>query len=95
MKEPLPLRVTRSKDYYSPYLPAPVQNLASGAAADRHVTCVGVKDEAAGIKSFFFRAPPGLRYLPGQYASFEIEVRRMYGYKIFEAISALDLQSCH
>ena len=84
MKAPLPLRVSKSKDYYSPYLPTAPQSGNSelqnvSGAATCCVTCVAVKDEAAGIKSFFFRAPPGLRHLPGQYASFELQVSRNPG----------------
>jgi hypothetical protein len=46
----------------------------SDATAHRMVECVGVVDEADGIRSFFFAAPPGLKYAAGQYASFELNI---------------------
>ena len=36
--------------------------------------CVAVRRAADGIKTFEFRAPKGLRYQPGMYVSFDLQV---------------------
>ena len=38
------------------------------------VECVAVQQAATGIKTFEFRAPKGLRYQPGMYVSFDLQV---------------------
>ena len=38
-------------------------------------TVVAIEEEAEGIKTFTLAVPTGLDHLPGQFASFDIEVR--------------------
>ena len=58
---------------YSPYLPeAGSRDRTSGANT---ATVVAIEDEAEGIKTFTLAVPTGLDHLPGQFASFDIEVR--------------------
>jgi hypothetical protein len=38
------------------------------------VECVAVRQAAVGIKTFEFRAPKALRYQPGMYVSFDLQV---------------------
>jgi hypothetical protein len=62
----------------SPYNPRPAAGQpAAAAAAAVQVTCVSVRDEARGIKTFEFEAPPALRragHRAGQYASFTLRL---------------------
>lgn len=58
----------------SPYNPRLLGSAAAPAAHTTAVECVGVAEEAAGIKTFSFRAPPGFSYAAGQFASFDFEV---------------------
>ena len=73
----LPLRVEGKVDF-SPYNPQP-----SDAQSRLLVTCTGVSEAAEGIKTFHFGIPrtetgqpAAVHYTPGQYASFDIQVRQ-------------------
>lgn len=64
----------------SPYNPQPTD-----AQSRRLITCVGVSEAAEDIKTFSFSRPrtesgqsSPVRYTPGQYASFDIQVRTMH-----------------
>ena len=60
----------------SPYNPQPADTQAKS-----YITCTGIEDAADGIKTFYFGSPRDssgrsarVRYTPGQYASFDIQV---------------------
>lgn len=63
------------------------QSAAAAATQTQQVECVSRRLEAQDIVTFEFRAPLGLSYKPGMYASFDLEVRLIC--KIWGASTAL------
>lgn len=47
---------------------------AAQASGSVPVECMAVRQAAQGIKTFEFKAPKGLRYQPGMYVSFDLQV---------------------
>ncbi len=53
---------------------SPLLQPAAQASGGVPVECVAVRRAAEGIKTFEFKAPKGLRYQPGMYVSFDLQV---------------------
>jgi hypothetical protein len=48
--------------------------LCDGFVVSHDARCVGIKQAAAGVKTYEFQVPPGMSYKPGQYATFRFQV---------------------